>query len=76
MNGEITVESEVGKGSTFTLSLPRAPRMDLSDVPPIAEAAKVESAKTEPAKPEPAKAEANDSSSGLADRALQETPHS
>jgi PAS domain S-box-containing protein len=76
MNGEITVESEVGKGSTFTLSLPRAPRMDLSDVPPIAEPAKAESAKVEPAKPEPAKAEPNDSSSELADRALQETPHS
>jgi len=33
MNGEITVESVVGKGTTFTLSLPRAPRMDPADVP-------------------------------------------
>jgi PAS domain S-box-containing protein len=34
MNGEITVESVVGKGTTFTLSLPRAPRMDPADRPP------------------------------------------
>jgi len=31
------VESEVGEGSTFTLSLPRAPRMDPADRPPLVE---------------------------------------
>lgn len=34
MNGEITVKSEIGKGSTFTLSLPRAPLADLADRAP------------------------------------------
>jgi PAS domain S-box-containing protein len=33
MGGGVTVESEVGEGSTFTLSLPRAPRMDPTDRP-------------------------------------------
>lgn len=32
MDGGVTVESVVGEGSTFTLSLPRAPRMDLADL--------------------------------------------
>ena len=34
MDGKVTVESVVGEGSTFTLSLPRAPRMDLVNRPP------------------------------------------
>jgi PAS domain S-box-containing protein len=32
MDGSVTVESVVGEGSTFTLSLPRAPRMELADI--------------------------------------------
>jgi PAS domain S-box-containing protein len=39
MDGLVTVESVVGEGSTFTLSLPRAPRMELADRPPILELA-------------------------------------
>jgi PAS domain S-box-containing protein len=39
MGGLVSVESIFGEGSTFTLSLPRAPRMELADRPPILEQA-------------------------------------
>jgi signal transduction histidine kinase len=59
MNGEIGVESVVGEGTTFTLSLPRAPRMELADFVPITE--------EEPAERPPILE--------LADRASYERPH-
>ncbi len=39
MGGSVAVESVVGKGSTFTLTLPRAPRMDPADRPSATELA-------------------------------------
>ena len=41
MGGEITVESTVGEGSKFTLSLPKAPRMDPAEVAKAAADAQV-----------------------------------
>jgi PAS domain S-box-containing protein len=65
MGGGVSVESVVGKGSMFTLSLPRAPRMELADQLPVvasADLAPVELADRPPLE--------------LADRAPHERPHS
>ncbi|HST07232.1 MAG TPA: MHYT domain-containing protein [Gemmatimonadaceae bacterium] len=67
MAGELTVESTVGAGSTFTLSLPRAPRMDPADIP------RPQLADT----PAPrAPATRDEPESELADRPLHEASHS
>jgi signal transduction histidine kinase len=63
MNGEIVLDSVVGKGSTFTLTLPRAPRMDPADV-----AAATAAALGDGGVPRPGTSE-------LADRSLQEAAH-
>jgi PAS domain S-box-containing protein len=60
MGGQVIVESVLGEGSTFTLSLPRAPRMELADVPP----AKLELDVADP-----------ESGGKLADRAFHEGAH-
>ena len=60
MGGQVIVESVLGEGSTFTLSLPRAPRMELADLPP----AKLELDVADP-----------ESGGKLADRAFHEGAH-
>jgi len=81
MNGDLTVESTVGKGSTFTISLPRAPRVNPADVAAAAEAARSQPAdqssdvqvKDETQRTSAAAEPAPQPESELADRSLQET---
>ncbi|HKR09980.1 MAG TPA: HAMP domain-containing sensor histidine kinase [Gemmatimonadaceae bacterium] len=73
MNGEICLESAVGKGSTFTLSLPRAPRMDPADVAAATRAALGDDA---PPDSKQEASSAQSSATDLSDRSLQEAAHS
>ena len=72
MSGEITVESTVGQGSKFTLSLPKAPRMDPAEVAKAAADAQVPI----PTEVELGEGPREGASHPLADSPLQEASHS
>ena len=86
MNGDITVESTLGKGSKFTISLPRAPRVNPADIAAATESVRARAESEEASKtpssegtpPETSQvgapqSDAPQSESGLPDRSLQET---
>ena len=71
MRGEITVKSTVGEGSTFTLSLPKAPRMDPAEVAKATADAQVPI----PTEVEPPDPQLEGAAQPLADSPLEEASH-